>query len=96
MGATAPTAVQFVSSVEYCQVPVLLFNPVTAMPLKAPGSGSLTMPAIKAETRLPLLFAWSSLIVVKLLAPASTGAVFTHVTFRVTVAILDQKCPSQA
>src|SRR5438552_3995256 len=44
---TAPTPVQVVpASVEYCQVPVLLVRPVTAMPLTAPVSTSDTLPEI--------------------------------------------------
>ena len=78
---TAPTAFQVVPpSIEYCQVPVLLTRPVTAIPFTAPVSTSVTLPAISVETRSPLLVVWSSVIVVKLLAPVSTGASFTLVT----------------
>ena len=54
--STAPTAVQVAPlSVEYCQVPVPLLRLVTAIPLTAPLSTSLTWPLIKVETRSPLL-----------------------------------------
>src|SRR5258707_992358 len=53
---TAPTPVQVVpASVEYCHVPVLLFKPVTAIPLTAPESTSETLAEIKVETRSPPL-----------------------------------------
>src|SRR5262245_53654909 len=72
---TEPTAVQVLPlSVEYCQVPVPLERSVTAMPFTAPASTSLTCPEMSVETRSPLLVVWSSLMVVKLLAPDSTGA----------------------
>ena len=91
--ATVPTAVQVASLVEYCQAPVLLLSPVTAMPCTAPGSGSLTMPAISVETWLPPLPGWSSLIVVKGFAPESTGASLLTVIVDVAVAVLKAELP---
>ena len=85
---TVPTPVQVVPpSVEYCQVPVPLVNPVTAIPLTAPLSTSVTFPEISVETRSPLFVVWSSLMVVKLLAPDRTGASLTAVTVRLAVAV---------
>ena len=83
------------ASVEYCHVPVLLTSPVTATPLTAPLSKSVTWPAINVETRSPLLVAWSSLIVAKLLAPDRTGASLTLVTvmFEVAAAVLKAVVP---
>ena len=50
-----PKAVQLPPPlVEYCQTPLAPSAAVTAMPCTAPGSGSLTMPAISVETRSPL------------------------------------------
>src|SRR5439155_458797 len=69
-----------------CQSPLVLSTPVTAMPLTAPVSTSLTCPASSVETRLPPLAVWSSLMVVKLLAPDRTGASLTLVTVIVEVA----------
>src|SRR5256714_571125 len=93
---TAPTPVQVVpASVEYCHVPLLLTRLVTAIPLTAPLSTSVTFPEINVETRSPELVVWSSLIVVKLLAPERTGASFTLVTviFDVAVAVLKAVVP---
>src|SRR6476660_8110256 len=60
--------------VEYCHVPFVLTTAVTAMPDNAPGSLSVTLPAISAETSVPGLLEGSSLVAVKLLAPDRTGA----------------------
>src|SRR5262249_26153019 len=74
---TAPTADQLVPpSSEYCHVPVLLFKAVRPIPCGSPALASVTMPLMIVETRSPLLLVWSSVIVVKLLAPLSTGALF--------------------
>ena len=54
----------------------MLATAVTAMPDSAPLSASVTLPAINADTSVPGLLAGSSLIVVRLLAPDSTGALF--------------------
>ena len=71
--------------VVYCQVPLLLFTVVTAMPAAAALSASVTWPAISADTRVPLSLAGSSLMLFRLFAPASTGASLTAVTLTVRV-----------
>src|SRR5437667_2821017 len=77
VSATGPRASQVVPpSVEYCQRPLLLSTAVTAMPTGSP-SASVTWPATRAETSVPLLVTSSSLMVVKALAPDRTGASFT-------------------
>src|SRR5438132_244057 len=94
--ATAPTAFHVPPpSSEYCQAPVPLTRPVTAIPCTAPVSTSLTWPASSVETRSPPLAVWSSLIVVKLLAPDNSGASFTLLTvmFAVAVAVLKAVVP---
>ena len=96
---TVPTPVQVVPlSIEYCHVPLPLVNVVTAMPLAAPVSTSVNCPEISTETRSPVLVVWSSLMDVKLLAPASTGASLTLATviFEVAVAVLKAVVPPLA
>ena len=75
-GALPPltNASQVLPSVLYCQMPLALFTPVTAKPLTAPASASLTRPEISADTRVPGLTDASSAIVARLLAPDSSGA----------------------
>src|SRR5260370_696262 len=93
---TEPTPVQVVpASVEYCHVPVLLLRLVTAIPLTAPLSTSVTFPEINVETRSPPLAVWSSVMVAKLLAPDRTGASLTLLTvmFDVAVAVLKAVVP---
>src|ERR1043165_4078085 len=79
--ATGPTLIQVLpESVEYCHVPVLLLRLLTPMPLMAALSTSLSWPLMRLETKSPLFVVWSSIIVVKLLAPFSVGASLTEVT----------------
>ena len=86
---TAPTAVQVVPLLtEYCHVPVPATRLVTAMPCTAPESESVIWPAINVDTRSPALVVWSSLIVVKFTAPASTGAVLTAVEIALVTAAM--------
>src|SRR5262249_45073988 len=65
----------------------LLLRLVTAIPFTAPESTSVTLPEIKVETRSPLLVVWSSVMVVKLLAPLRTGASLTLLTVILDVAV---------
>ena len=73
--------------VVYCQAPLLLSTAVTAMPEAAPASASATCPAISADTSVPLLLpeATSSLMLLRLFAPESTGASLTAPTFTASV-----------
>ena len=65
--------------VEYCQLPLLLSTAMTAMPLLAPASASLTLPAIRLATLTPWLELGSSARFARLFAPDSTGALLTTV-----------------
>ena len=90
-----PKAVQLApASVEYCQAPLLLSTAVTAMPLSAPLSTSLTCPAINADTSVPGLLAAPSLIGARLFAPFSTGASLTAATEMLRVPVLLFATPS--
>ena len=91
---TVPTRFQLVPpSVEYCQVPLPLVRPVTAMPSTAPKSLSVmrSPPALAmiVETRSPPLVVWSSVMVDSDGAPllSSTGASFTAVTVMLLLAV---------
>src|ERR1044071_6546078 len=63
-------------SMEYCQTPLLLSTPVTAIPVSAPALASLTWPAMRSTTYVPPFAVLSSRIVPRSFAPASTGALF--------------------
>src|SRR4051794_40218525 len=63
--------------VEYCQTPFVLSTRVTAMPESEDGSLSVAFPEINEETSVPVLGDWSSLMVVRLLAPDKTGALLS-------------------
>src|SRR5256885_731482 len=79
LGAGEPNAVQLLPpSVVYCHVPWVLSTAVTAMPELALELASVTWPEINADTSVPVLDAstTSSLIAVRLFAPARTGAAF--------------------
>ena len=66
----------------YCHAPLLLSTAVTAIPVSALGSASLTRPAINSDTSVPELLLSSSLMGDSALAPASTGALLRRVTRR--------------
>ena len=79
---TAPNASQLLPpSRVYCQAPLRLSTAVTAMPVWGPSTSvTCTGPPISADTSVPGLPDASSRIVVRLLAPASTGASLTAAT----------------
>src|SRR5262249_30223182 len=75
VGETEPTLVQLEPpSVVYCQEPWLVSVAVRAMPVEALRLVSLTLPLMRADTRVPALFVSSWAMELKLLAPLSTGA----------------------
>jgi hypothetical protein len=88
---TAPTSDQLdLPSVEYCQVPLPLVRPVTAMPSDAPLSTSLTLAPSRVETCAPALPVASSVIVGKVgAAGVRTGASFTGSMVMSTVMVSD-------
>src|SRR5207302_1895358 len=61
-------------SVENCQIPYVVSAAVTAMPLAAPGSASLTSPESSVDTNVPLLDVSFSSICDRSLVPYKTGA----------------------
>lgn len=89
LSLTLPTAVHVDPlSVEYCQVPVPLVKPVTAIPFTAPVSTSVTFAAMSDDTRLPPFVVWSSVMFVKFTAPVRTGASLTAFTVILLVAVV--------
>ena len=72
----------------YCHAPLVLSTDVTAMPLNAPGSGSLTWPKSRAVTAVPESDMRSSSVGARLFAPDRTGAVLTKETLMMTVPAL--------
>ena len=81
--------------IENSQVPLALSTATTAIPSTAPGSGSVTWPAIRSETGVPPLSNASSAMGARSLAPESRGAVFTSlITTILNTASLTPESPS--
>ena len=80
---TVPMVNQLAPAVmEYSQLPLPLASDVMAMPSGSPFASVMRSPpalAMRLETRSPVLFVWSSSIVVNDIVPlpSSTGALFT-------------------
>ena len=70
-----------------CHAPLVLSTVVTTMPFSAPGSVSMTLPAISAETAVPGSAAKFSKLGDRLLAPLSKGAELTKATLTTTESV---------
>ncbi len=89
-------------SIVYCQAPLALSTPVTAIPLATPpGPSSVVWVAMSADTSVPASATGSSDRLVSVLAPVSTGAMLvatncgpnSEVSLSVSVAVAVSRDP---